>query len=210
MLQVGDVPRRARAAIAGYFTPQWQNGIYKGVMYSLPFNDTSVTVLWYNPKITSVRRHHHNALHLDRVCRLRKSHERWELVHGYNRRREDSVGADGAPVGWPACQSGGNKDHVQLTGGHWPSCVKKGSVHYMNNSTSQWHLDFASGHVTFDVYSSEGAVVTPVLIPVSNCVALACRLIVCYAVPRPLPAVVAAPRDHHRHIVDPLEEMVGL
>ncbi len=153
----------SKAQIADYFAPQWQNGMYKGRMYSLPFNDTSVTVLWYNPRILAAahitslpRTWTEFAAECARVtsggnwCMDTTDNEEtlWEpMVRQWGGQLVNSTGKKTAfrsPAGVGALQ-------------YWVDLVKKGYVHHTNSSTSQWQTDFASGHVAFEVYSSEGA-----------------------------------------------------
>jgi len=149
--------------IKDYFAPQWQNGQYKGRMYSLPFNDTSVTVLWYNPTILAgagvarpPRTWAEFAADCARVtkggnwCMDTTDNEEtlWEpMVRQWGGQLVTSAGtktAFNAPAGVGALQ-------------YWVDLVKKSYVHHTNSATSQWQQDFASGHVAFEVYSSEGA-----------------------------------------------------
>jgi multiple sugar transport system substrate-binding protein len=151
------------AQIADYFPPQWQNGMYRGSMYSLPFNDTSVTVLWFNPKITAAagitrlpRTWAEFAADCAKVTRggnwcmdtTDNEETLWEpMVLQWGGHLVTSDGkrtAFNSPAGVGALQ-------------FWVDLVKKGYVHHTNSSTSQWQQDFASGHVAFEVYSSEGA-----------------------------------------------------
>jgi sn-glycerol 3-phosphate transport system substrate-binding protein len=150
------------AQIADFFGPQWQNGMYRGGMYSLPFNDTSVTVLWYNPKILAGAGITHPprtwtefAADCAKVtksgtwCTDTTDNEEplWEAqVRQWGGRLVDASGkhpAFNSPAGVAAVQ-------------YWINLIKKGYVHHTNSSTTQWEQDFASGHVAFEVYSSEG------------------------------------------------------
>lgn len=156
--------------IADYFAPQWQNGLYKGRLYSLPFNDTSVTVLWYNPTITRAAGITHMPRTWDEFaadcakvtrganwCMDTTDNEEtlWEpMVRQWGGRLVNAAGtktAFSSPAGIGALQ-------------YWVNLVKKGYVHHTNSSTSQWQQDFASGHVAFEVYSSEGAAGTQQII----------------------------------------------
>jgi len=151
------------AQIKDYFAPQWQNGMYRGSLYSLPFNDTSVTVLWYNPKITRAAGITHPpktwtefAADCARVtkngnwCMDTTDNEEtlWEpMVRQWG---GQLVNRSGKRVAFDSPAGIGALDFfVKL--------VKKGYVHHTNSSTSQWEQDFAAGHVAFEVYSSEGA-----------------------------------------------------
>ena len=153
----------SQAQIKDYFPPQWQNGMYRGSMYSLPFNDTSVTVLWYNPKITRAAGITHPpktwtefAADCARVtkngnwCMDTTDNEEtlWEpMVRQWG---GQLVNRSGKRVAFDSPAGIGALDFfVKL--------VKKGYVHHTNSSTSQWEQDFAAGHVAFEVYSSEGA-----------------------------------------------------
>ena len=149
--------------IADYFAPQWQNGMYKGKMYSLPFNDTSVTDLWYNPKIlaaggvtTPPRTWAEFAADCAKVtkggnwCMDTTDNEEtlWEpMVRQWG---GQLVNAAGTQV---AFDSRAGVGALQF----FVDLVKKGYVHHTNSSTSQWEQEFSSGHIAFEVYSSEGA-----------------------------------------------------
>ncbi|MBV9282306.1 MAG: extracellular solute-binding protein [Chloroflexi bacterium] len=156
--------------IRDFFPPQWQNGMYHGRMYSLPFNDTSVTVMWYNPKIlasshitTLPRTWSQFAADCAQVTRggnwcmdtTDNEETLWEpMVRQWGGQLVNASGTRAAfdsPAGAGALQ-------------FWVNLVKKGYVHHTNSSTSQWQQDFASGHVAFEVYSSEGAAATQQLI----------------------------------------------
>jgi ABC-type glycerol-3-phosphate transport system substrate-binding protein len=154
------------AQIADYFTPQWQNGRYKGGMYSLPFNDTSVTVLWYNPTIlksagitTIPTTWTQFAADCAKVttggnwCMDTTDNEEtlWEpMVRQWGGQLVNAAGTRAAFDS--AAGIGALQFFVNL--------VKKGYVHHTNSATSQWQQDFTSGHVAFEVYSSEGAAST--------------------------------------------------
>ncbi len=152
--------------LADYFAPQLQNGYYKGKLYSMPFNDTSVTVMWYNPTIlknagitTMPRTWSEFAADCARVtkggnwCMDTTDNEEtlWEpMVRQWGGSLVNSAGtktAFNSPAGVAALQ-------------YWVDLVKRGYVHHTNSATSQWQTDFASGHVAFEVYSSEGAAAT--------------------------------------------------
>jgi len=152
-----------KAALADYFTPMIANGQYKGGQYSLPFNDTSVTVLWYNPLLTKAagintppRTWTEFAADCAKVtkggnwCMDTTDNEEtlWEpMVREWGGRLVNAAGtktAFNSPAGVGALQ-------------FFVDLVKKGYVHHTNSATSQWQQDFASGHVAFEVYSSEGA-----------------------------------------------------
>lgn len=149
--------------IRDYFPPRWQNGYYKGRLYSMPFNDTSVTVLWDNPTLLKAagisappRTWTAFAADCARVtknghwCMDTTDNEEtlWEpMVRQWGGRLVNDAGTRAAfdsAAGIGALQ-------------YWVSLVKKGYVHHTNSSTSQWEQDFTSGHVAFEVYSSEGA-----------------------------------------------------
>ncbi len=151
------------AQIKDYFAPQLQNGYYKGKLYSMPFNDTSVTVLWYNPKVTRAagittmpRTWAEFAQDCAKVtkggnwCMDTTDNEEtlWEpMVLQWGGRL---VNGDGTKTAFNSSAGVGALDYfVQL--------VKKGYVHHTNSATSQWQTDFAGGHVAFEVYSSSGA-----------------------------------------------------
>ena len=151
-----------RGQVGDFFGPQWQNGLYRGRMYSLPFNDTSVTVLWYNPKILAAahitsppRTWTQFAADCAKVtkggtwCMDTTDNEEplWEAqVRQWGGRLVDASGKH------PAFNSAAGVGAVQ----YWVNLIKKGYVHHTNSSTTQWEQDFASGHVAFEVYSSEG------------------------------------------------------
>jgi len=152
-----------RAQINDYFSPQWQNGMYRGSMYSLPFNDTSVTVLWYNPKITraaGIMTAPRTWSEFASDCARVTKHGNWCMDTTDNEETlwepmvrqwgGSLVNRSGTRVAFNSAAGIGALDYfVKLT--------KKGYVHHTNSSTSQWQQDFASGHVAFEVYSSEGA-----------------------------------------------------
>ena len=158
------------AQIADYFTPQWQNGMYKGGMYSLPFNDTSVTMMWYNPKILKSAgitspppTWTQFAADCARVttggnwCMDTTDNEEtlWEpMVRQWGGQLVNAAGTRAAFDS--AAGIGALQFFVNL--------VKKGYVHHTNSATSQWQQDFTSGHVAFEVYSSEGAASTQAVI----------------------------------------------
>jgi multiple sugar transport system substrate-binding protein len=148
--------------IRDYFAPQWQNGLYRGRIYSLPLNDTSVTVMWYNPKLI-------RAAHITRLprtwsqfaadcakvtrggnwCMDTTDNEEplWEaMVREWGGQLVDKSGKKAAfdsPAGAAAVQ-------------FWIHLIQKKEVHHTNSATTQWEQDFASGHVAFEMYSSEG------------------------------------------------------
>jgi ABC-type glycerol-3-phosphate transport system substrate-binding protein len=140
-----------------------QNGRYRGGIYSLPFNDTSVTVLWYNPNILKAAGITHPprtwaelAADCPKVtkggtwCFDTTDNEEplWEaMVLQWGGKLVNSAGTKAAfdtPAGIGALQ-------------FWIPLVKMGYVHHTNSSTSQWAQDFGSGHVAFEAYSSAGA-----------------------------------------------------
>lgn len=151
------------AQIHDYYPPQWQNGMYKGRMYSLPFNDTSVTVLWYNPEILKSN----GILSFPRTwsqfasdCAKVTNRGNWCMDTTDNEETlwEPMVRQWGGQL----VNAAGTKAAFDSLAGigalqYWVNLVKKRYVHHTNSSTSQWQQDFASGHVAFEVYSSEGA-----------------------------------------------------
>jgi ABC-type glycerol-3-phosphate transport system substrate-binding protein len=150
------------AQINDFFPPQWQNGIYKGRTYSLPFNDTSVTVLWYNPKVLRSAHIAHPPTtwsQFARDCALVTKGGNWCMDTTDNEEPlwEAQVRQWGGRLVDP---SGKHPAFYAAPGinalGYWVTLIKRGYVHHTNSSTSQWEQDFASGHVAFEVYSSEG------------------------------------------------------
>jgi len=151
------------AELGTFFKPMMLNGYYRGGIYSLPFNDTSVTVLWYNPKLLKGAGIAHPpatwaelAADCARVtkggnwCFDTTDNEEplWEaMVLQWGGKLVNAAGTKAAfttPAGVGALQ-------------YWIPLVKKGYVHHTNSSTSQWAQDFGSGHVAFEAYSSAGA-----------------------------------------------------
>jgi ABC-type glycerol-3-phosphate transport system substrate-binding protein len=149
--------------IADYFAPQWQNGMYKGAMYSIPFNDTSVTVMWFNPTILKSAGITHIPTTWSEFaadCAKVTKGGNWCMDTTDNEETlwEPMVRQWGGSL----VNSAGTKTAFNSAAGvgalqFWVNLVKKGYVHHTNSSTSQWQQDFISGHVAFEVYSSEGA-----------------------------------------------------
>ena len=129
----------------------------------MPFNDTSVTVMWYNPTIlkaagiaTPPKTWTEFAADCARVtkggnwCMDTTDNEEtlWEpMVRQWGGQLVNAAGTK------TAFNSAAGIGALQ----YWVDLVKKGYVHHTNSSTSQWEQDFTSGHVAFEVYSSEGA-----------------------------------------------------
>jgi ABC-type glycerol-3-phosphate transport system substrate-binding protein len=152
-----------KAQIADYFKPQWQNGMYHGRMYSMPFNDTSVTVLWYNPKV----------LKTAHISTLPKTWTQFaadcaKVTKGTNWCMDTTDNEE--PLQEPMIREWGGqlvnrkgtKAAFDSKAGiaslqYWVNLIKKHYVHKTDSSTTQWEQDFASGHVAFEIYSSEGA-----------------------------------------------------
>jgi len=151
------------AQLADYFKPQLQNGYYKGQLYSMPFNDTSVTVMWYNPKITraaGVTTPPRTWSEFAADCAKVTKNGNWCMDTTDNEETlwEPMVREWGGQL----VNSAGTKTAFNSSAGvgalqYFVDLVKKGYVHHTNSSTSQWQQDFASGHVAFEVYSSSGA-----------------------------------------------------
>lgn len=150
------------AQINDFFGPQWQNGMYKGHMYSLPFNDTSVTVLWYNPKILQAAHIAHvprTWSEFARDCALVTKGGNWCMDTTDN--EEPLWEAQVRQWGGRLVDASGKRPAFYTSAGidavaYWMALIKKGYVHHTNSSTTQWEQDFASGRVAFEVYSSEG------------------------------------------------------
>lgn len=151
-----------RAQINDFYAPGWLNGQYRGHLYSLPFNDTSVTVLWYNPKIL-------HAAHIDKPPRTwsQLAADCARVTKGKNWCMDTTDNEE--PLFEPMVRQWGGQlvntpgtratfDSAAGAGAlqYFVNLVKKGYVHHTNSSGTQWEQDFASGHVAFEPYSSEG------------------------------------------------------
>jgi len=149
--------------LSDYFTPDIQNGMYRGRQYSFPFNDTSVTVMWYNPKI--LQANHISSMpttwtQFAADCAKVTNSGNWCMDTTDNEETlwEPMVRQWGGQL----VNTAGTRATFNSAAGvaalqYWVDLVKKGYVHHTNSSTSQWEQDFASGHVAFEVYSSSGA-----------------------------------------------------
>jgi ABC-type glycerol-3-phosphate transport system substrate-binding protein len=148
--------------IRDFYGPGWANGLYRGHEYSLPFNDTSVTVLWYNPKILRAAHIPYPprtwaALAAD--CKKVTTGRNWCMDTTDN--EEPLYEAMVRQWGGQLVNSAGNKAAFDSSAGvgalqYFVRLVKKGYIHHTNSSGTQWEQDFASGHVAFEPYSSEG------------------------------------------------------
>ncbi len=158
------------AQLKDYFTPQLQNGYYRGKLYSMPFNDTSVTVLWYNPTLTraaGITSMPRTWTEFAQDCAKVAKGGNWCMDTTDNEETlwEPMVRQWGGQL----VNSAGTKTAFNSSAGvaaldYFVQLVKKGYVHHTNSATSQWQTDFASGHVAFEVYSSEGAAGTQQII----------------------------------------------
>lgn len=148
--------------IHDFYGPGWANGQYHGHLYSLPFNDTSVTVLWYNPKIlraAHISRPPHTWTQLAADCKKVTSGHTWCMDTTDN--EEPLYEAMVLQWGGKLVNSAGTKAAFDSRAGagalqYFVSLVKKGYIHHTNSAGTQWEQDFASGHVAFEPYSSEG------------------------------------------------------
>lgn len=145
-----------------YFGPMINNARYHGRMYSMPLNDTSVTVMWYNPKIL-------RAAHISppktwgqfaKDCAKVTHGGKWCMDTTDN--EEPLFEANALQWGGHLVDKSGRKATLDSAPDisalqFWVNLVKKGYVHHTNSSTTQWEQDFASGHVAFEPYSSEGS-----------------------------------------------------
>ena len=158
------------AQLKDYFAPQLQNGYYRGKLYSMPFNDTSVTVLWYNPTLTraaGITAMPRTWAEFARDCAKLTKGGNWCMDTTDNEETlwEPMVRQWGGQL----VNGAGTKTAFNSSAGvnaldYFVQLVKKGYVHHTNSATSQWQTDFASGHVAFEVYSSEGAAGTQQII----------------------------------------------
>jgi sn-glycerol 3-phosphate transport system substrate-binding protein len=131
-------------------------------MYSMPFNDTSVTVLWYNPKILAaagIRSAPKTWSQFAADCARVTKGTNWCMDTTDN--EEPLFEANVRQWGGSLVDPSGRRAAFNSAAGagalqFWVNLIKKGYVHHTNSSTSQWEQDFASGHVAFEVYSSEG------------------------------------------------------
>lgn len=152
----------SRGQIHDFYPPGWQNGRYRGHMYSLPFNDTSVTVLWTNPKIlkaAGISRPPATWQQFARDCAKVTRGHNWCMDTTDN--EEPLFEAMVREWGGQLVNGKGNAAAFDSRAGigalqYWVNLVKKGYVHHTNSATSQWEQDFSSGHVAFAPYSSEG------------------------------------------------------
>ncbi|MDQ2741816.1 MAG: extracellular solute-binding protein, partial [Chloroflexota bacterium] len=144
-----------------YFAPMLTNSTYKGRIYSMPLNDTSVTVMWYNPKL--LRAAHLSAprtwTQFAADCAKLTGHGNWCMDTTDN--EEPLFEANVLQWGGHLVNRAGTRATLDSPADisalqDWVNLVKKGYVHHTNSSTTQWEQDFASGHVAFEMYSSEG------------------------------------------------------
>lgn len=148
--------------VRDFFGPQWLNGRYRGREYSLPFNDTSVTVLWYNPKIlraAGVVRIPRTWSEFAAACARVTRNGNWCMDTTDN--EEPLYEAMVRQWGGRLVNAAGNRAAFNSSAGigalqYWTPLIKKGYVHKTNSAGTQWEQDFTSGRVAFEVYSSEG------------------------------------------------------
>src|SRR5581483_8267936 len=146
-----------------FFPPMLLNGRYRSGLYSIPFNDTSVIVMWYNPKIVKAA----GITHLPTTwsefaadCAKVTRNGNWCFDTTDN--EEPLWEAMVRQWGGQLIDSSGKKAAFDTSAGvgalqFWVNLVKKGYVHHTSSATVQWEQDFGSGHVAFDADSSSGA-----------------------------------------------------
>lgn len=150
------------AQIRDFFPPQWQNAFYHGALDSLPFNDTSVTVLWYNPKIlrqAGIVGPPRTWSQFAADCARVTKGGNWCMDTTDN--EEPLYEAMVRQWGGSLVNPAGNRATFDSAAGigalqYWVNLIKKGYVHHTNSANTQWETDFSSDHVAFEIYSSEG------------------------------------------------------
>jgi ABC-type glycerol-3-phosphate transport system substrate-binding protein len=119
-------------------------------------------VLWYNPKILNaagIKSAPRTWTQFAQDCKLVTKHGNWCMDTTDN--EEPLFEANVREWGGSLVNAAGTKATLNSKAAinalqFWVGLVKKGYVHHTNSAGTQWEQDFSSGHVAFEVYSSEG------------------------------------------------------